>query len=116
MAAIYSNENYPLGIVEELRKLGHDVLTAREAGNAGRGVPDDEVLEFASNAGRAVITHNRRHFFRLHIEKAARHAGIIACTYDPDEARQARRVHDAIAEAGGELAGKVLRVYRPEAG
>ena len=115
MAALYSNENYPLGIVEELRKLGHDVLTAREAGNAGRGVPDDEVLHFASNAGRAVITHNRLHFFRLHHDTGGRHAGIIACTYDPDEARQALRVHDAIAEAGGELAGKVLRIHRPNA-
>ena len=114
MAALYSNENYPLGIVEELRKLGHDVLTAREAGNAGRGVPDEEVLRFATEAGRAVITHNRRHFFRLHHDTADHHAGIIACTYDPDEARQARRVHDAIAEAGGGLAGKVLRVYRPD--
>jgi hypothetical protein len=113
MASLYSNENYPLGIVEELRKLGHDVMTAHEAGNAGRGVPDEEVLHFATEAGRAVITHNRRHFFRLHEATNGQHAGIIACTYDPDEARQARFVHDAIAEAGGQLAGMVLRVYRP---
>ena len=115
MASLYSNENYPVGIVEELRKLGHDVLTAHEAGNAGRGVPDDEVLRFASAERRAVLTHNRRHFFRLHRGTDGGHSGIIACTYDPDEARQARRIHDAIAEAGGELAGKVLRVYRPNA-
>lgn len=113
MASLYSNENYPLGIVEELRKLGHDVMTANEAGNAGRGVPDEEVLRFASDTGRAVITHNRLHFFRLHQDTNGRHAGIIACTYDPDEVRQARRVHDAIAVAAGKLAGMVLRVYRP---
>ena len=113
MAALYSNENYPLGIVEHLRELGHDVITALDAGNAGRGVPDDEVLRFATTQQRAVITHNRRHFFRLDRETASQHAGIIACTYDPDEARQAQLIDDAIRNLGDALSGKVLRVYRP---
>lgn len=34
MAAIYSNENFPKRVVEELRRLGHDVLTSYEAGRA----------------------------------------------------------------------------------
>ena len=113
MAALYSNENFPLGIVEQLRQLGHDVLTAQEAGNAGRGVPDDEVLRFSTAQQRAVITHNRRHFFRLDRETGGQHGGIIACTYDPDEARQASLIDQALNNSGGELAGKVLRVYRP---
>jgi len=113
MAALYSNENYPLGIVEHLRALGHDVLTARDAGNSGRGVSDNEVLDFAIANGRAIITHNRKHFFRLHAVSAGRHAGIIACTFDPDEAGQAKRVDEAISNAQGGLAGQVLRVYRP---
>ena len=113
MANLYSNENYPLGIVEHLRELGHDVLTARDAGNSGRSVPDDEVLAYASSLGRAVITHNRKHFFRLHTETAGKHAGIIACTFDPDEARQAQRVHEALSQVRGSLAGQVVRVYRP---
>ena len=113
MAKLYSNENYPLGIVEHLRALGHDVLTAHEAGNTGRGVPDDEVLAFATARGRAVITHNRKHFFRLHAQKAGAHAGIVACTYDPDEERQAQRVHLALSGIKGSLLGQVLRVYRP---
>lgn len=113
MAALYANENYPLGIVEHLRTFGHDVLTARDAGNAGRAVADEEVLRFASERARAVVTHNRIHFFRLDRQTAGQHAGIIACTYDPDEARQAQRIDAAIKEAGDQLAGKVLRVYRP---
>ena len=113
MAALYSNENYPLGIVERLRELGHDVLTALDAGNAGRGIPDNEVLRFATMQQRAVITHNRRHFFRLDREIASQHAGIIACTYDPDEARQAQLIDEAIRNLGDALTGKVLRVYRP---
>ncbi|WP_445305545.1 DUF5615 family PIN-like protein [Microcoleus sp. herbarium2] len=34
MARFYTDENFPLAVVELLRALGHDVLTAREAGNA----------------------------------------------------------------------------------
>ena len=113
MAGLYANENYPLGIVEHLRVLGHDVLTASETDNAGRGVADAEVLRYAIEKGRALITHNRRHFLRLDRESAGNHAGIIVCTYDPDERRQAQRVHSAIQEVGATLAGKVLRVYRP---
>lgn len=113
MASLYANENYPFGIVEQLRAFGHDVLTAREAGNAGRAVSDEEVLSFASAHGRTVVTHNRLHFFRLDRQTTGMHSGIIACTYDPDEARQAARIDAAIKEAGDGLAGKVLRVYRP---
>jgi hypothetical protein len=113
MAALYSNENYPLGIVEYLRELGHDVLTARDAGNTGRGIPDEEVLAFATARGRAVITHNRKHFFRLHATTAGQHAGIVACTFDPDEARQAERVHACLGSYPNGLDGKVVRVYRP---
>jgi hypothetical protein len=36
MARLYANENFPFPVVEELRRLGHDVLTTLEAGNAGR--------------------------------------------------------------------------------
>ncbi len=35
MARIYANENFPLPVVEELRRLGHDVVTSLESGNAG---------------------------------------------------------------------------------
>jgi hypothetical protein len=101
MAALYSNENYPLGIVEQLRALGHDIVSAQEAGNAGRAVSDEEVLNFATAQGRAVITHNRRHFFRLDHQSAGQHAGIIACTYDPDAKRQATLIDNAIRQAGG---------------
>ena len=47
MARFYSNENIAAQVVLELRRLGHDVLTTLEAGNANAAVPDDEVLAFA---------------------------------------------------------------------
>jgi len=38
VARMYSNENFPLPVVEELRRLGHDVLTIQETGKAGQAV------------------------------------------------------------------------------
>ncbi len=111
MARFYANENLPEPVVVELRRLGHDVLTMRESGHAGRAVPDTEVLEFATTHGRAVVTLNRRHFVRLHSEQPA-HAGIVVCTFDPDFAAQARRIHDA-AQATPALATQLVRINRP---
>jgi len=111
MTTIYANENFPLPVVEELRQLGYDVLTSRDAGNAGRAVPDEDVLAYAVAQRRALVTINRKHFIRLHRESPS-HAGIIVCTYDPDFVGQAARVAAAIA-AQPDLAGQLLRVNRP---
>jgi hypothetical protein len=56
MARFYSNENFPLPVVEQLRKLGHDVLTSYEAGNANRSIPDREVLAFATSQQRVLLS------------------------------------------------------------
>ncbi len=52
MAALYSNENFPLPSVMELRRLGHDVLTIQETGRADQAMPDEAVLAFAAEAHR----------------------------------------------------------------
>jgi putative acetyltransferase len=44
LARLYADENFPLPAVEGLRRLGHDVLTSREAALAGLAIPDEEVL------------------------------------------------------------------------
>jgi hypothetical protein len=111
LARLYSNENFPLPVVEALRGLGHDVVTTLEAGKAGQAIPDDAVLAFATGEGRALLTLNRRHFIRLHARGLA-HAGIILCTYDPDFAAQASRIDLAI-RATPALAGQLIRVNRP---
>jgi len=36
MARLYGDENFPYPVVLALRRLGHDVLTAQEAGKAGQ--------------------------------------------------------------------------------
>lgn len=113
MARLYSNENFPLPVVEKLRTLGHDVLTMPEAGKADQALPDDEVLDFATSEDRAVLTLNRRHFIRLHRDRP-QHAGVIVCTVDPDFAGQAERIHKIIG-AQASLRGQLLRVNRPSA-
>ena len=40
MARLYSNENFPLQVVEELRRLGHDLLTIQETGRANQSLSD----------------------------------------------------------------------------
>jgi hypothetical protein len=66
MARFYSNENFPMEVVRELRSRGHDVLTATEAGNANVSIPDDQVLAYAIQTERALLTINRWDFVRLH--------------------------------------------------
>jgi hypothetical protein len=112
MARLFADENFPLPVVAALRAVGHDVVTIQEMGEAGRSVPDEEVLARATDDGRAVLTLNRKHFFGLH-RKRPEHAGIVACTFDPDFARQAARI-DAALQGAGALRGQVIRVNRPD--
>ena len=108
MALLYSNENFPKPVVDELRSLGHDVMTVSEAGKAEQGIPDPEVLSFAVSLGRAVLTINRRHFIKLH-QQQPNHAGIVICTIDTDFRGQALRI-DAEIKQQEPIAGKLLRV------
>ncbi len=111
MARFYANENFPLPVVLELRRLGHEALTIQESGKAGQRVTDEQVLAFATGENRAVLTINRKHFIRLHRERP-QHAGIVVCTFDPDFVGQAAHIHAAVA-ALPEMAGQLLRVNRP---
>jgi len=111
MAVIYSNENFPLPAVQELRRLGHDVLTIQETGQAGNALPDEAVLAVAAGQGRILLTLNRRHFIRLH-HASSQHSGIIVCTFDSDFVALAGRIHEAIA-AEVDMTGKLVRVNRP---
>jgi hypothetical protein len=111
MARLYANENFPLPAVQELRRLGHDVLTVQETGQANPSLTDEAVLSFASAEQRMVLTLNRKHFVRLHDEQKE-HCGIIVCTVDPDFAGLAQRIHQAI-EAHGQVSRPLIRVNRP---
>jgi len=111
MARFYANENFSLPVVEELRRLGHDVLTIQETDKAGRSTPDEEVLAFSRAENRILLTLNRKHFIRLHRERPD-HAGIIVCSFDPDFVALAQRVHSAI-EAQTDWSNQLVRINRP---
>ena len=112
MARLYADEQFPRRVVELLRDLCHDVLTVQEAVKANLQIPDEEVLAFAVNEERAILTLNRNDFFRLH-RLQPEHFGIIACKDDRDRERMATRINETIS-AEETLTGKLIRVNRPQ--
>jgi len=75
MIKLYADENLRKTVVKELCQLGYDVLTAYEAIQANQRIPDEEVLGFATQQKRAVVTYNRRHFLKWH-NNVKEHAGM----------------------------------------
>src|SRR4051812_8337820 len=92
---LYADENFPMPVVEELRRLGHDVLTAQDDNQ--QSTPDPDILARAHALGRPVLTHNRRHFERLH-RQGADHSGVLSATRDNDTFALAARI-DAVARS-----------------
>ncbi|MBE9183547.1 DUF5615 family PIN-like protein [Microcoleus sp. LEGE 07076] len=111
MLNLYADEQFPLPVVQLLRAFGHNVLTVQEAGKAGIGIPDPEVLAFAISKDRAVLTLNRFDFIGLH-NRQPDHSGIIVCTKNRNVEMLATRINDAIASEET-LRGKLIRVNRP---
>jgi hypothetical protein len=112
MARLYADEDFSYPAVQRLRQLGHDVVTAEEAGHANQRTTDDAILAFAAADGRAVVSFKRRHFVRLH-GVVSSHGGIVVCSRDPDVSALAARIHEALAEHAT-LEDKLIRVYRPQ--
>ncbi len=110
MARLYADEQFPLPVVKCLRILGHNILTAQEAGKGNQEIPDEAVLAFAIKNNRAILTLNRRHFVRLHRSQPA-HTGIIVCSEDLNWERLATRIHEAIS-VEETLSGKLIGIHR----
>jgi predicted nuclease of predicted toxin-antitoxin system len=108
---LYMDEQFPKVVSQLLRDMGHDVLTVQEAGKGNLGISDEDVLSFAIDENRAVVTLNRDDFIRLH-RSDPQHCGIIVCTNDPDRSRMAIRLHESIV-AQKFLQGNLIRVVRP---
>jgi hypothetical protein len=107
---LYADEDFPWGAVQILRNLGRDVLTVHEAGRCGRD--DSHVLADAAADSRVVLTHNHRHYKRLHM-RGQPHGGVISCTRDDNDLPGlARRIHNAVTAAPN-LANQFIRIIRP---
>ena len=111
MIRFYANENFPLPVVQHLRKFGYEVITLQETGLAGKAISDEEVLKYSIKQMCVLITFNRKHFIRLHKENPDHH-GIIVCTFDPDFKDLANRIHQAISKEDN-LFKKLIRINRP---
>ena len=111
MAHLYADEDFPFPVVERLRLLGHDILTAHEAGRANQAISDADQLAFATGLGRAALTRNRKHYNRLH-RRFPNHAGIVSITEDRDLDGQSSRIDQALSGQAS-LAGQHVRVNRP---
>ncbi len=115
MIRLYTNENFPKETVIALRTLGYDVLTVQEAGNAHQRIPDDEVLAFARQTKRILITINRKDFMLLHKKLHGNHSGIIVCTEDIDFKRLAGNIDKVLRDffrSAATLDGQLLKVYK----
>jgi len=108
---IYTDENFPFRTVVELRRLGHDVLTALGDDSANQAISDENVLARATELERAVLTLNRKDFKRLH-KQNSNHAGIIICTEDADRIGQARKISEKVLKVK-DINSQLIRVYRP---
>ena len=108
----HADEDFDYPVVVEPRRLGHDVLTVTEAGQANQRIEDEDVLAFAVTQGRAVLTFNRRDFRRLHRRNQA-HAGIVICTWDQDGIALAGRIHEAVSNCPV-LDAQLIRIIRPQ--
>ena len=79
---LYLDHDVDIAFAARLRRLGHDVLTTREAGHTE--LLDEQQLVFATHEQRVFLTHNRRDFRRLHRRWTAegrRHGGIIISSH-----------------------------------
>ena len=111
MTRLYADEDFPLPVVDALRQMGHDVLTAQQSGKANQSIPDSAVLVYATEQGRVLLTLNRRDFVQLHLANA-HHAGLVVCRADLDFPALAQRI-DAALRSLTRHDGQLLRVNRP---
>jgi predicted nuclease of predicted toxin-antitoxin system len=71
---LLANENFPLDAVQALRKAGYDIVWIREA---APGIPDTEVLAWAEQEKRILLTFDKDFGELAYREKLPASCGII---------------------------------------
>ena len=85
---LYADEGFFYPVVEELRRLGHDVVTAQQDGHSS--APDPIILSRATALGRVLLTFNRSDFKRLHRQ------GATHCASDAAPPSRSARLGDTV--------------------
>jgi Domain of unknown function (DUF5615) len=108
VANLYVDEQFPLPVSTRLKALGHSILTVQEANKLGYS--DLDVLVFARNHNRIVLSQNRQDFIRLHNNYPIL-AGIIVCTEDRDLEALAQRINQMLLGTES-FENKLFRINR----
>jgi predicted nuclease of predicted toxin-antitoxin system len=77
---IYTDEDVPAQLAEQLQRRGYDAISCREAGNSNQALPDEWQLGWTAERGRSIVVFNVAHFLRLDSLwklQDRSHAGII---------------------------------------
>jgi predicted nuclease of predicted toxin-antitoxin system len=64
--SFYFDENIQAALADALKTRGIDVVTTREAGNAG--IEDIRQLAYAAEKNRTLLSYNKRDFARIHYQ------------------------------------------------
>jgi hypothetical protein len=107
---LYCDEDVSVGIVENLRQRGFDVLSARDADRLH--LNDDEQLAFAVTAQRAILTHNRYDFEQQHaryLVEGRQHYGIILAVRRPSDSAVVAKLLTLLNSVTGEEMVNQLR-------
>ncbi len=111
MAKLYLDEDCSdKRLKKALVEFGYDVQTTHDANNLGKD--DKTQLIYAVSQNRAIVTHNRKDFIRIHKE-TPKHSGIIICTQNPNNQQLAEKIDEKI-RTQDQLTNLLLRVNRPQ--
>ncbi len=79
-----ADENFPSPTILELRKCGHDVITAEQAGLLS--AKDSEYVRYCNDTSRILLTLNKKHFIKP-ANLATFRSTIIAVVVHPTNPR-----------------------------
>lgn len=107
-----ADECIDVQLVFRLRRLGYEVETVRVhcQSKYGDGIEDEAVLRLAREHRLALLTSNESDFVRLHGEQPG-HYGVLVVENEDDVLVQARRIDDALKEAG-DIRGRLVWLTR----
>ncbi|CAN5822472.1 DUF5615 family PIN-like protein [soil metagenome] len=98
---LYTDEDVDGRVAKQLQRLGHDVLSSHAAGNSGRRLSDEWQLKYATEQGRAILSHNSGDFYQLAHSWALskrEHYGIVLAT--PYAGWESYSTHDQASRPG----------------
>jgi predicted nuclease of predicted toxin-antitoxin system len=100
---LYLDADVDVKLAANLRNAGYDCVSAREIGNAA--LDDEAQMAVAANKGRALLTHNIKHFvpiFERWWHTGKNHAGLIVSQQIPlgELQRRVIRLLETVAPEG----------------